>query len=72
MPRARSGLTFAGPAFLVSVGYMDPGNWGADLAAGSRFGYSLLWVLVGANVIELVLQYLSRRSASPPARTWPP
>jgi len=60
-PRARSGLTFAGPAFLVAVGYMDPGNWGADLAAGSGFGYTLLWVLVAANVAALVLQYLSAK-----------
>jgi manganese transport protein len=61
LPRARSGLTFAGPAFLVAVGYMDPGNWGADLAAGSGFGYTLLWVLVAANIAALVLQYLSAK-----------
>lgn len=57
----RSGLAFAGPAFLVAVGYMDPGNWGTDLAAGSRFGYRLLWVLVAANLIAIVLQYLSAK-----------
>ena len=51
-PRAaglRAAAAFAGPAFCVSIGYMDPGNWGTDLAAGSRFGYSLLWVLVAAT-----------------------
>ena len=39
-------LAFAGPAYLVSVGYMDPGNWATDLEGGARFGYGLLWVLV--------------------------
>lgn len=39
-------FAFLGPAYLVSVGYMDPGNWATDLAGGSRFGYALLWVLV--------------------------
>jgi len=59
--RFATALAFAGPAFLVSVGYMDPGNWGTDLAAGSRFGYSLLWLLVVANVVALFLQYLSAK-----------
>jgi len=57
----RSAATFAGPAFLVSVGYIDPGNWGTDLAAGSRYGYDLLWVLVAANLLALLLQHLSAR-----------
>src|SRR5215211_8934593 len=57
----RAAATFAGPAFLVSIGYMDPGNWGTDLAAGSRFGYSLLWVLVAANLTAVMLQYLSAK-----------
>ena len=39
-------FAFAGPAYLVSVGYMDPGNWATDLEGGARFGYQLLWVLV--------------------------
>ncbi|HEY2013324.1 MAG TPA: iron/manganese transporter, partial [Bryobacteraceae bacterium] len=39
-------FAFAGPAYLVSVGYMDPGNWATDLEGGARFGYRLLWVLV--------------------------
>src|SRR5262249_62089793 len=38
-------FAFAGPAYLVSVGYMDPGNWATDLAGGARFGYQLVWVL---------------------------
>ncbi|MBK8554282.1 MAG: Nramp family divalent metal transporter [Lewinellaceae bacterium] len=54
-------MAFLGPAYLVSVGYMDPGNWATDLAGGSRFGYSLLWVLVMSNLIALLLQSLSAR-----------
>ncbi len=54
-------LPFLGPAYLVSVGYMDPGNWATDLAGGSRFGYSLIWVLLMSNLIALLLQSLSAR-----------
>jgi manganese transport protein len=49
-------LAFIGPAYLISVGYMDPGNWATDIAGGSRFGYSLIWVLVMSNLIALLLQ----------------
>lgn len=49
-------LAFLGPAYMISVGYMDPGNWATDIAGGSRFGYSLLWVLVMSNIIALLLQ----------------
>ncbi|MEZ4917935.1 MAG: Nramp family divalent metal transporter [Saprospiraceae bacterium] len=54
-------FAFLGPAYLVSVGYMDPGNWATDLAGGSRFGYSLLWVLLMSNLIALLLQSLCVR-----------
>ncbi len=54
-------LSFAGPAYLVSVGYMDPGNWATDLEGGSKFGYRLLWVLVVSNLMALLLQTLSSR-----------
>src|SRR5436305_3524272 len=54
-------LAFSGPAFLVSVGYMDPGNWGTDIEAGSRFGYRLLWVLLLSNLMAVLLQSLSTR-----------
>jgi manganese transport protein len=54
-------LAFFGPAYLVSVGYMDPGNWATDLAGGSQFGYSLLWVLLMSNIMALLLQSLSAR-----------
>jgi len=52
---------FFGPAYLVSVGYMDPGNWATDLAGGSQFGYKLLWVLLMSNLMALLLQSLSAR-----------
>src|ERR671912_1003875 len=54
-------LSFLGPAYLVSVGYMDPGNWATDLAGGSQFGYSLIWVLLMSNIMALLLQSLSAR-----------
>lgn len=54
-------LAFFGPAYLISVGYMDPGNWATDLAGGSQFGYSLLWVLLMSNIMALLLQSLSAR-----------
>ncbi len=54
-------LAFAGPAYLVSVGYMDPGNWATDLEGGSRFGYALIWVLLMSNLMAVLLQALSAR-----------
>src|SRR5215471_1006168 len=54
-------LAFFGPAYLVSVGYMDPGNWATDLAGGSKFGYKLIWVLLMSNLMALLLQGLSAR-----------
>ena len=54
-------FAFAGPAYIVSVGYMDPGNWATDLEGGARFGYHLLWVLVASNAMAILLQTLSAR-----------
>jgi manganese transport protein len=54
-------MAFLGPAYLVSVGYMDPGNWATDIAGGSAFGYKLIWVLFVSNLIALLLQSLSAR-----------
>lgn len=54
-------FAFAGPAYLVSVGYMDPGNWATDIEGGAKFGYRLLWVLVASNLMALLLQTLSSR-----------
>ena len=54
-------IAFMGPAYLVSVGYMDPGNWATDIAGGSSFGYKLIWVLLMSNLMALLLQSLSSR-----------
>ena len=52
-------LAFAGPGYLVAVGYMDPGNWATDLAGGSKFGFSLLSVIMVSNFLAMILQYLA-------------
>ncbi|MCZ2459253.1 MAG: Nramp family divalent metal transporter [Chitinophagales bacterium] len=54
-------FSFFGPAYLISVGYMDPGNWATDLQGGSQFGYKLIWVLLMSNLMALLLQSLSVR-----------
>lgn len=54
-------LAFAGPGYMVSVGYMDPGNWATDLAGGSQFGYTLLSVIMLSNLMAILLQSLSAR-----------
>jgi manganese transport protein len=55
----RKVMAFAGPGYLVAVGYMDPGNWATDLAGGSRFGYSLLFVVLLSNLMAVLLQGLA-------------
>lgn len=55
----RRALGFLGPGFLISVGYMDPGNWATDLAAGSRYGYTLLFAVMASNLLAILLQALS-------------
>ena len=57
----RQVMAFLGPAYLVSVGYMDPGNWATDIAGGSAFGYKLIWVLLMSNLIAILLQSLGAR-----------
>jgi manganese transport protein len=52
-------LGFLGPGFLISVGYMDPGNWATDIAGGSQFGYTLLFVIMASNLVAILLQSLS-------------
>ena len=54
-------MAFVGPAYLVSIGYMDPGNWATDIEGGARFGYALLWVLLMSNLMALLLQTLASR-----------
>jgi len=60
-PGWRKMFSFIGPAYLVSVGYMDPGNWATDLAGGSKYGFTLIWVLLVSNIMAIVLQSLSAR-----------
>ena len=57
----RKFLAFAGPGYLVAVGYMDPGNWATDLAGGSAFGYTLLCVILLSNLMAILLQSLSAK-----------
>src|SRR5580693_3652068 len=52
-------FAFAGPGYLVAVGYMDPGNWATDIAGGARFGYTLLSVILVSNIFAIFLQYLA-------------
>src|SRR5512147_2987185 len=52
---------FAGPGYLVAVGYMDPGNWATDLAGGARYGYTLLSVIMLSNLMAILLQGLAAR-----------
>src|SRR5512135_3473907 len=54
-------MAFAGPAYLVSVGYMDPGNWATDLEGGARFNYQLIWVLLMSNLLAILVQTLAAR-----------
>src|SRR6202522_623252 len=66
VPLAKAGFirqwrAFVGPAILVSVGYMDPGNWGTDLAAGAQFKYGLLWVVGVASLMAIFMQIISAR-----------
>jgi manganese transport protein len=60
-PAWRRWLAVAGPALMVSVGYMDPGNWATDIAGGSRYEYKLLWVLLMSNLMAVLLQSLAAR-----------
>jgi manganese transport protein len=54
---------FVGPGFLVSVGYMDPGNWATDLVAGAKYGYALLWVVLASSLMAMLLQALAAKLA---------
>jgi manganese transport protein len=67
----KRGLVFFGPAFVVSVGYMDPGNWGTDIQGGAQFGYRLLWVILLANVMAILMQILSAKLGIATGRSLP-
>lgn len=59
--RRTSGVGLLGPAFVAAIAYVDPGNVAANLTAGAEYGYLLLWVLVAANVMAMLVQYLSAK-----------
>src|SRR5712692_7996651 len=66
VPAAHAGFwrqlrAFAGPAFLISVGYMDPGNWGTDLQAGAAYRYDLLWVVALSSFMAIIMQVIAAR-----------
>src|SRR5260370_41223833 len=54
-------LAFSGPAFLISVGYMDPGNWGTDLEAGAKYRYDLLWIVALSSFMAIIIQVIAAR-----------
>ncbi len=58
---AKRMFAFSGPAYFISVGYMDPGNWATDLEGGAKFGYTFIWVLLVSNIAAIVLQTLAAR-----------
>ena len=59
--RVRAMLTMLGPAFVAAVAYVDPGNFATNIQAGARFGYLLLWVVLAANLMAMLIQYLSAK-----------
>lgn len=61
MRKARKALALLGPAFVAAVAYVDPGNFAANFSAGAKYGYALLWVLVAANAMAMLVQYLSAK-----------
>ncbi|HWH11984.1 MAG TPA: Nramp family divalent metal transporter [Solirubrobacteraceae bacterium] len=69
--RLRGILTMLGPAFVAAIAYVDPGNFATNIQGGARFGYLLLWVVLGANLIAMLIQYLSAKVGIVTDRTLP-
>ena len=69
--RVRQALPFLGPAFVAAIAYVDPGNFATNIAGGSRFGYLLLWVILGANLMAMLIQYLSAKAGIATGRSLP-
>lgn len=69
--RSRGALSFLGPAFVAAVAYVDPGNFATNFAAGARYGYSLAWVIVVANVLAVLVQYLTSKAGIATGRSLP-
>ena len=70
-PKARVTLLLLGPAFVAAIAYVDPGNVAANLTAGARYGYLLLWVLIVANLIAVIVQYQSAKVGLVTGRSLP-
>jgi len=68
---SRATLLFLGPAFVASIAYMDPGNFATNIAAGSEFGYALIWVILWSNIMAMVIQYLSAKLGIATGKTLP-
>jgi manganese transport protein len=69
--RLRATLAFLGPAFVAAVAYVDPGNFATNIQAGAKFGYGLMWVVLGANLIAMLVQYLSAKLGVVTGRSLP-
>jgi manganese transport protein len=69
--RARAAVSFLGPAFVAAVAYVDPGNFATNIQAGAKFGYALMWVVLGANLIAMLVQYLSAKLGVATGRSLP-
>src|SRR5215212_5708300 len=69
--RARTTLTLLGPAFVAAVAYVDPGNFATNIAGGAQYGYLLLWVILAANLMAMLIQYLSAKVGIASGRNLP-
>src|ERR1700712_1823826 len=71
VPFVRGPLPLLGPAFVAAIAYIDPGNFATNVAAGSRYGYLLVWVVVASNVMAMLVQYLSAKAGIATGRSLP-
>jgi manganese transport protein len=69
--RVRAALPFIGPAFVAAIAYVDPGNFATNIAGGAEFGYLLLWVILGANLMAMLIQFLSAKVGIATGRSLP-
>src|SRR3954452_17669760 len=69
--RIRGSVALLGPAFVAAVAYIDPGNFATNFSAGARFGYTLVWVIVLANLMAMLVQYLSAKTGVATGRDLP-
>src|SRR4051794_34994626 len=69
--RVRRALPFLGPAFVAAIAYVDPGNFATNIAGGAKFGYLLLWVILAANLMAMLIQFLSAKVGIATGRSLP-